>query len=190
MPFPPMYGNFTEGDRNYKKSPNSTLQSNKTEDEKEDCHEGLHIGMFENNHENTQGFTVDGLNFYSQQTSEKVDWPSEDQEPTQPYTSERGDSPTLNYNTSTKEVKPLETIFEDTREYQGDISQQIPLTKRPNKPLPAKMATLKPTLTKDVEADIYLDVINKQLKEKQFESKVKAKLADDLNKAFDISQMS
>jgi hypothetical protein len=52
------------------------------------------------------------------------------------------------------------------------------------------MATLKPTLTKDVEADIYLDVINKQLKEKQFESKVKAKLADDLNKAFDISQMS
>jgi hypothetical protein len=24
----------------------------------------------------SQGFTVDGLNFYQQQTSEKVDWPS------------------------------------------------------------------------------------------------------------------
>ena len=65
MPYPPYYGNFTDpnGARNYKQSPNSTLQSNKTEDEKAEDNNGLHIGMFESN-QDTQVFSVDGLNFY------------------------------------------------------------------------------------------------------------------------------
>ena len=50
--------------------------------------------------------------------------------------------------------------------------------------------TLKAAPKKAVEVDIYLDYINKKLQDKQYESKVKAKLADDLYKAFDISQMS
>ena len=56
-----MMGNFTaDPNKHYEQSPNSTLKSNKTEDDKDEATSALHIGMFEN-----QAFNVDGLNFYN-----------------------------------------------------------------------------------------------------------------------------
>jgi hypothetical protein len=58
----------------------------------------------------------------------------------------------------------LETIFEDTREYQGEISLHANQQKRSKNT--SSKAVLKTAPNKAVEADLYLETINKKLQDK------------------------